>query len=232
VAVDFARFGGPVLRACGSTPTTGLDLLNQGGWHTTGTVHDGPGFVCRIGYAGFHGGTQYPTPARDACVVTPPASAYWAFWVAGPGQDTWTYSPAGGASYDPRPGSVELWVFGGTSQGGTSGSAVPAVSPDSLRPYQPGQAAASSAPASAPPSTAPAAATRPAHPPSSAAAPSSAPATSSAPAPVRDAPPAAGRAHAGGGGGSPLPALVTLVIVVILAAVGITVAARRSRRAR
>jgi MYXO-CTERM domain-containing protein len=133
VAVDFGHWGGPVLRACGTTPTTGYALLNQGGWDTTGTEHDGPGFICRIGYGGYRHGIQYPTPAQQACVQTPPASAYWALWQAGRGQDSWTYSQAGAMSYRPGPGSVTLWVFGGTNLAGTAGSAVPTVSPDRLR---------------------------------------------------------------------------------------------------
>jgi hypothetical protein len=133
VAVDFAHWGGPVLRSCGTTPTTGYALLNQGGWDTTGTEHDGPGFICRIGYSGYRHGSQYPTAAQQACVDTPPASAYWAFWQAAPGQDTWTYSQLGAMSYHPSPGSVSLWIFGGTNLAGTAGSAVPPISPDSLR---------------------------------------------------------------------------------------------------
>jgi len=133
VAVDFAHWGGPVLRSCGTTPTTGYALLNQGGWNTTGTEHDGPGFICRIGYSGYRHGSQYPTAAQQACVDTPPASAYWASWQAAPGQDTWTYSQLGAISYRPSPGSVSLWVFGGTNLAGTAGSAVPPISPDSLR---------------------------------------------------------------------------------------------------
>jgi hypothetical protein len=133
VAVDFGHWGGPVLRSCGTTPTTGYALLNQGGWDTTGTEHDGPGFICRIGYSGYRHGTQYPTPAQQACVQTPPASAYWAFWQAGRGQRSWAYSQDGAKSYRPRPGSVSLWVFGGTNLDGTSGSAVPTISPERLR---------------------------------------------------------------------------------------------------
>jgi hypothetical protein len=133
LVVDFAHWGGPLLRACGSTPTTGFALLNQGGWHTAGTVHDGPGFVCRIGYAGFRHGTQYPTPDQEACVNTPPVSAYWTYWEAGPGQDTWSYSQVGAMVYRAPPGSVSLWIFGGTNVSGSSGSARPAFSPASLR---------------------------------------------------------------------------------------------------
>ncbi len=133
VAVDFAHWGGPVLRACGSTPTTGYDLLNQGGWRTAGDEHDGPAFICRIGYDGFRRGTQYPTPAQQSCIVTPPATAYWTSWQAGPGQDSWSYSQLGAMSQRPAPGTVDLWVFGGTNISGTAGSAVPAVSPDRIR---------------------------------------------------------------------------------------------------
>jgi hypothetical protein len=133
IAVDFAHWAGPLLRACDSTPSTGYALLNQGGWHTAGTEHDGPGFVCRIGYAGYRHGTQYPTLAQQACVVTPPANAYWSFWQAGPGQDTWNYSQVGLMSYRPVPGSVELWSFGATNVSGTAGSAMPTISPDRLR---------------------------------------------------------------------------------------------------
>jgi hypothetical protein len=151
VAVDFAHWGGPVLRACGTTPTTGFALLNQGGWDTAGTEHDGPGFVCRIGYTGYRHGTQYPTPAQQACVQTPPASAYWTFWQAAPGQDSWTYSQQGAQSYHPAPGSVSLWVFGGTNLAGTAGSAIPAISPDSLRALTTGAAAGAPPIVNAPP---------------------------------------------------------------------------------
>ncbi|MFD7383464.1 hypothetical protein [Streptomyces anulatus] len=131
LAVDFSHWGGPIYRSCGTTPTTGYELLNQGGWRTTGTGHDGPAFICRIGYSGHQGGKQYPTPQQDDCVLTPPASAYWSYWHADPGQNTWTYSQLGAMLYKPRPGSVDLWIFGGTNIEGTEGR--PTVSPDQLR---------------------------------------------------------------------------------------------------
>jgi hypothetical protein len=138
LVVDFGPFGGPLLRACGSTPTTGFALLNQGGWRTSGTEHDGPAFVCRIGYAGFHHGTQYPTPAQQPCINTPPVNAYWTYWQAGPGQNTWSYSQLGAPTYRPQPGSISLWIFGGTNLSGTSGTAVPKITPASLRRAQVG----------------------------------------------------------------------------------------------
>ncbi|MFI5737744.1 hypothetical protein ACIA9I_05140 [Streptomyces anulatus] len=131
LAVDFSRWGGPIYRSCGTTPTTGYELLNQGGWRTTGTGHDGPAFICRIGYSSHQGGRQYPTPQQDDCVLTPPASAYWSYWHADPGQKTWTYSQLGAMLYKPKPGSVDLWIFGGTNIEGTQGR--PTVTPDQLR---------------------------------------------------------------------------------------------------
>ncbi|MFJ5228908.1 hypothetical protein ACIQBJ_03315 [Kitasatospora sp. NPDC088391] len=131
LAIDFGRWGGPVLRACGSTPTTGYQLLNQGGWKTTGTQHDGPGFICRIGYSGYQGGKQFPPPEQEKCVLTPPATTYWSYWHADPGQHTWSYSRLGAMSYHPLPGSVDAWVFGETDIGGSRGG--PSFSPDSVR---------------------------------------------------------------------------------------------------
>ncbi|MFE4514445.1 hypothetical protein ACFRMQ_09700 [Kitasatospora sp. NPDC056783] len=131
LAVDFGKWGGPLLRSCGTTPTTGYTLLNQGGWKTTGTGHDGPAFICRIGYSGFQGGKQYPTPEQEKCVLTPPATAYWSYWHADPGQNEWSYSQLGAMLYQPKPGSVDLWIFGGTDIEGTEGR--PTFSPDSVR---------------------------------------------------------------------------------------------------
>ncbi|WP_316521564.1 hypothetical protein [Kitasatospora brasiliensis] len=131
LAVDLGKWGGPMLRSCGTTPTTGYELLNQGGWRTTGTGHDGPAFICRIGYSGYQGGKQFPPPEQEKCVLTPPASAYWSYWHADPGENDWSYSQLGAMSYHPKPGSVDLWIFGGTNIEGTEGR--PTVSPDSLR---------------------------------------------------------------------------------------------------
>ncbi len=131
LAVDFGHWGGPVYRSCGTTPTTGWALLNQGGWHTTGTGHDGPAFICRIGYSGHQNGRQYPTAAQDDCVLTPPASAYWSYWHADPGAEEWSYSQLGAMLYRPRPGSVDLWTFGATDIEGTEGR--PRVTPGQLR---------------------------------------------------------------------------------------------------
>lgn len=245
-AVSFAHWGGPLLRSCASTPATAYGMLNQGGWQTTGTEHDGPGFICRIGYRGYQGGTQYPTPAQESCVLTPPSSAYWTFWHAGPGQDTWSYSQTGAAGYSAPPGSVELWVFGGTNLGGTSGSAVPTISPASLRANNkaPGSAVRTNHrahPAAHPahPAAAPAQHSRPAGTattsapasPSARASTSSSSPSSASPA-ISNAPPVAASDSQPPGHGSAVPAIIALVIVLLLAAAGITAALRRPRRAR
>lgn len=223
LAVDFSHWGGPLLRSCGTTPTSGYTLLNQGGWATTGTGHDGPAFICRIGYSGYQGGTQYPTPKQDSCVLTPPASAYWSYWHADPGQNSWSYSQLGAMSYHPKPGSVDLWIFGGTNIAGTEGR--PTITPDAVRAHnttgtgthttspKPTTAPTPKAPALAPPT---AAAAGPA--PSSsgsapAASPSSTPATSASGSASADAssPPSqtAGAAVPGSSGSaSPGPQIV------------------------
>ncbi|MDT4950278.1 MAG: hypothetical protein QOJ37_2873 [Pseudonocardiales bacterium] len=122
IAVDFGAFRGPIVRGCGTNPSTGTGALRDAGFGTTGTQHDGPAFICRLGNQAFQGGTQYPTD--DPCINTPPATKYWSFWVAPPGQN-WTYAKLGAASYRPKAGEVELWRFGG--------SGAPSINPASLR---------------------------------------------------------------------------------------------------
>ena len=152
VAVDFGHWGGPVLRSCGSTPTTGYALLNQGGWHTTGTEHDGPGFICRIGYGGYRHDVQYPTPAQQACVLTPPASAYWAFWQAGPGQDVLDLQPGRRGELPSRAAAASAC---GCSAGPTSAAPparpCPTISPQQLRTRRPGRTAGGPEIVNAPP---------------------------------------------------------------------------------
>ncbi|MER7763947.1 prenyltransferase/squalene oxidase repeat-containing protein [Streptomyces sp. NPDC097619] len=131
VAVDFGPFGGKVERGCDATPTTGYELLHEGGFTTEGTVHDGPGFICRIGLATFDSGKRYPTPRTEACRLTPPASAYWSYWTAAPGAKKWTYSPLGAMARTPKHGDVDAWVYGATDIGGTNGQ--PKFTPDQVR---------------------------------------------------------------------------------------------------
>jgi hypothetical protein len=133
VAVDFSHWGGPIVRGCGTTPTTGFQLLNQGGFATTGTQHDGAGFICRIASSNFGGGAGYPTAQQEPCVLTPKATGYWSYWHADAGSSRWSYSTLGAMSSRPQPGSVDLWTYGGTDLGGTAGTGVPRFSPDTVR---------------------------------------------------------------------------------------------------
>jgi hypothetical protein len=123
VLVDLSRWGGSDRVGCVSwtSSLTGYDALHSAGFSTTGTVHDGPGFVCRI--------DGYPAagaPDHEACVSTPPASKYWSYWHAEPGQTSWTFSTLGAMSYHPHAGSAEAWTFG-------AGSA-PSVAPSAAMP--------------------------------------------------------------------------------------------------
>jgi hypothetical protein len=245
VAVDFGHWGGPVVRGCGVDDASAYELLHDGGFTTTGTQHDGPGFVCRIGSGAFHGGIQYPTPAQDPCVNTPPASAYWTFWVAEPGQNGWTYGRVGAVSYQPQPGEVEVWLFGATPTDGSSGA--PPYSPASLRappvagtttaapppPAHPPAATRTAAPVQPPPSSASTVAstatkaapgTRPASTPysSTSSRPASAPTGRTTPMVVA-ASPAAARPAAG----SATPALLGATAVAVLAAAAGGLAWRR-----
>ncbi|GHJ43995.1 hypothetical protein Cs7R123_13370 [Catellatospora sp. TT07R-123] len=240
LAVDFSHWGGPLLRACGTTPTTGYQLLNQGGWKTAGTQHDGPAFVCRIGYSGYQGGTQYPTSATEKCVLTPPATAYWSYWHADPGQDSWSYSQLGAMGYHPKPGSVDLWTFGATATDGSQGR--PRFSPDSVRARntspigsptpKPRPTTARPSASTARPSASAAAASTSAGPSAPAAMPSAS--VSETAAPTEDVPPIVDAAPTGAAApqdpGTAVPLLVTAAIVLLLGT-GAVVAVRRRRAA-
>lgn len=107
VVVDFSSWGQSASRACAGTvtpETTGYTALTEAGFTPVGDLQDGPAFVCRI--------DGYPTQAQDPCTTTPPATAYWSYWYAPVGQDTWSYSQFGAMSFHPAPGSVNAWSFG------------------------------------------------------------------------------------------------------------------------
>lgn len=140
VAVDFSPWGGDILRGCDPTLTTGYAALQVAGFTTAGDDHDGPAFICRI--------DGLPTVTQDPCVNTPPATAYWSYWHADAGQNTWSYSQEGAMTYQPPAGSVDAWVYGSTALGGTDGQ--PSFSPSSVRANNTSVATSSPAPSPGP----------------------------------------------------------------------------------
>ncbi len=108
VFVDFTAFGqGTQTRCAPGTPSTGVDALTQAGFTPAGTTKYGLAFICRI--------NNLPSSAQQACVTTPPANAYWAYYHANAGATTWTYSSQGASSYHPPQGSIEGWAFGNSA---------------------------------------------------------------------------------------------------------------------
>jgi hypothetical protein len=114
VVVDYGSLGGIQVGCAAGDPGTGLSALHSAGFATTGTVHDGPGLVCRINGA----------PASDPCVRTPPTTAYWSYWHGSRG--AWSYSGSGPALSNPQPGGVEGWSYGA---GARPGIAPPKAAP-------------------------------------------------------------------------------------------------------
>lgn len=122
VIIDFQELGGGVNVRCTETaPTDGADALDRAGISWQGVVRWGRGFVCKI--AG--------KPSNDPCIDTPPASAYWSYWLAPRGGE-WCYSNFGVLNRTPPPGSVEGWSFSLNKQDGKSPS--PRMAPPSLAP--------------------------------------------------------------------------------------------------
>jgi hypothetical protein len=109
VAVDLTAFGkGVQVRCAPGKPATGIAALQQAGFTVAGTQSSGLGFVCRL--------QGFPKPAQDACITTPPATAYWAYYHALAGATTWTYSTQGAISYKPPQGSIDAWAFGASAK--------------------------------------------------------------------------------------------------------------------
>lgn len=109
VSVDFTAFAKPVSTRCATgTPTTGVAALQQAGFTPAGTQQYGLAFVCRI--------NSLPSATAQACVRTPPATAYWAYYYANAGATTWTYSSTGPLSFKPAQGSVQAWAFGNSAK--------------------------------------------------------------------------------------------------------------------
>ncbi len=133
VVVDFGpSLGGKVAVGCAEQPVaTGLDALGKAGFDVTQVLRQ-PGFVCRVD----------GQPASDACITTPPVTAYWSYWYRAPASAAWVYSSLGAANRTPPAGSIEGWAFAASTDGS-------APSPPRL----PATGASSGSPGSAPPPT-------------------------------------------------------------------------------
>ena len=107
VAVDFAPWGKDIHGVCDMpVPANAALALVTGKFQPTGVAeYGGLGFICPI--AG--------DPRNEGSATTPPGNAYWSFWYAKAGSDSWTYSQSGPENLDPKTGSAEGWVFGGNS---------------------------------------------------------------------------------------------------------------------
>jgi len=102
VVVDPGDLGGSVQALCAAdSPSNGIEALRMAGFDVESTISFS-GFVCRI--------DGKPTPKRDACISTPPADAYWSYWVADRG-GPWCYADVGATGRTPAQGTIEGWSF-------------------------------------------------------------------------------------------------------------------------
>jgi hypothetical protein len=166
VVVDFQELGGGIVVRCAQGPVvpgyTGLDALQDAGFHPEGVRRYGFAFICRI--AGkpapdqtlpIQGDPNY----KEACINTPPPSAFWGYWYA-PNRGTWTYSQVGALSRDAIPGGFEGWSF---SLNHTQDSApAPGIAPERPPRTPPTTPPPTSPSSTSPPPTSPPP-TRPAH---------------------------------------------------------------------
>ncbi|MCP2163373.1 flagellar hook-length control protein FliK [Goodfellowiella coeruleoviolacea] len=141
VVIDFQELDGnggvaaPTITRCSPNPNpgaarTGIAALQDAGIAVAGTAQWGLGFVCRLENrpAATETIPRAANPSyREACVVTPPADAYWSYWHADGSGTTWTYSSYGALNRTVTPGGFEGWSF---SLNATAGSnPAPGVTP-------------------------------------------------------------------------------------------------------
>lgn len=132
VVVDFQDLGGTTLVRCapGSQTRTGLQALRDAGFQVDGVQRWGEGFVCRIESrpsATERLPVQGAEDYREACVDTPPASAFWGYWQAEEG-GSWQYSQAGVKNSAAAPGSFQGWSFSLNARG--NAAPAPGVAPE------------------------------------------------------------------------------------------------------
>lgn len=158
VVVDFQELGGSTVVKCVSglpTGSTGYDALLGAGLSPTGTLHDGPGFVCRL--AGRPAATEdIPVDGgtyREDCVQTPPKSAFWSYWQASNG-GSWSFSNLGATGREVIPGGYEGWSFSLNNE--ASSNPAPRVKPSHAVEKEeptPTSAPSTTRPAAPPPAT-------------------------------------------------------------------------------
>lgn len=115
VVVDFQNLGGETIIKCVSglpDGATGYDAMVGAGITPTGTIADGPEFVCRInGRPAQDENIQIPGGTHNEdCVLTPPDDAFWSYWQAENG-GPWTFSQQGFRNRTVIPGGYEGWSF-------------------------------------------------------------------------------------------------------------------------
>lgn len=141
VVVDYGPYGG-VQTGCAPDPTNGFSALSQAGFDVVQPTM-APGVVCRIDGA--------PPAEDEACVRTPPETAYWSYWQAAPGSTTWTYSGTGAGSSEPRRGGSDGWAFGAGSPPGIAAPVNTAAPPPPPPPPAPDPTTTSARPPAPPP---------------------------------------------------------------------------------
>jgi hypothetical protein len=118
VTVDFTAFNSTEQTRCApGAQSSGVAALQDAGFIPAGTSRYGLAFICRI--------NNLPSASQQACVTTPPTTAYWAYYHALSGATTWTFSTQGASSYVPPLGSIDAWAFGN--------SATPSMTPAQVR---------------------------------------------------------------------------------------------------
>jgi hypothetical protein len=135
VVIDYQGLGGNIEIYCASDLPAGrgqhrgINALQAVGIAVEGTIHDGPGFLCRI-QGRPAPGERIPMAAdpsyTENCNLTPPAAAYWSYWWAAPG-GSWVYSNWGVMNRDVEFGGFEGWSF--SIDGNFSTAAAPRVAP-------------------------------------------------------------------------------------------------------
>ncbi|MEO5921850.1 MAG: hypothetical protein ABIQ01_11985 [Pseudolysinimonas sp.] len=90
VVVDFGALGAPSLDDCVGAGAA-LDVLDEAGVTTEGTLDYGDQVVCRV--------NDQPAPETESC-ATLPSGAYWALWVKPTADAEWEYAQEGVATLE------------------------------------------------------------------------------------------------------------------------------------